>query len=411
VLLGMVSPYIIRVKIARRDIHAENSGAVIGRFTALSTIGSILGTFLGGYVLISLLGTRLLLFCVAAALLIAALLLFLPPDGKKGAQAKTPAEKNARGGNDGEEKRKRRVRVAAVFPALLVCAGGAAETVLGGGLEGVVEVDTRYNHILIVDRNVYDARYRLLITDPGKSQSYVRLDQPDELAAAYTRHFSLTEMYQPRPERVLMLGGGGYAVPRRLLYEADRDPARPPRRPLRVDVVEIDPGMTDVARRFFFLKDDPRLNIHHEDARVFLNRRAVPDAEERYDVILLDTFNSHYAIPFHLCTVEAMRKVHDLLTDTGVAAMNIIGSFNGDTGRLFRAIHAGVSEVFPEVRVFAVSGKNPDIVQNIILLAAKSPPVPGGHPLAEWEYSFTPSGDVPALTDDFAPVERYAIYD
>ena len=39
-----------------------------------------------------------------------------------------------------------------------------------------------------------------------------------------------------------------------------------------VDVVEIDPGMTAIARRFFRLRDDPRLNIIHEDGRTFLNR-------------------------------------------------------------------------------------------------------------------------------------------
>ncbi len=399
VLLGMVSPYIIRVKIALSGVDAAHSGAVIGRFFALSTVGSILGTFLGGYVLISVLGTRLILFSVSGALLISALLVLFMPQGRPGGQG----GKKARG--------KRGVVVACGILFCAFCAAGSLWLERQAMARGLVEVDTRYNHIQVQERGRGENAWRYMITDPGKFQSAVRLDDPDSLAANYTRFFALTSLYQPTPERVLMLGGGGYTVPRRLLFEADR---RVDGRLSQVDVVEIDPGMTAVAEKYFFLREDPRLRIFHEDARTFLNHRAKELGQgggAKYDVVLLDTFNSQYAIPFHMCTVESMSAVSAVLSDTGVVAMNIIGAINGDEGRLFRSIYASVSQVFPEVRVFTVHAKNPDLVQNILLIASKGKPVTPYHPLISWEYTADVPKDMAALTDDFAPVERYALYD
>ncbi len=393
VLLGMVSPYVIRVKIALSGVDAAHSGAVIGRFFALSTVGSILGTFLGGYVLISLLGTRLILFSVSGALLISALLVLFMPQGRKKARGK---------------------RGAAVACGLLFCAAcvvGALWLERQALARGLVEVDTRYNHIQVLEQGRGESAWRYMITDPGTFQSAVRLDDPDSLAANYTRFFALTGLYQPAPERVLMLGGGGYTVPRRLLFEADR---RADGRLSAVDVVEIDPSMTAVARKYFFLREDPRLRIFHEDARIFLNHRAKELRQEsgaKYDVVLLDTFNSQYAIPFHMCTVESMGAVSAVLSDTGVVAMNIIGAINGEKGRLFRSIYASVSQVFPEVRVFTVHAKNPDLTQNLLLIASKGKPVTPYHPLISWEYTADVPKDMATLTDDFAPVERYALYD
>jgi MFS family permease len=89
VLLGMVSPYIIQVKLARIR-SKDKSGSVIGRFYAVSTIGSILGTFLGGYFLISWFGTRTILYAVAAALALAALPAAMQGGRKAGGKGAAP---------------------------------------------------------------------------------------------------------------------------------------------------------------------------------------------------------------------------------------------------------------------------------------------------------------------------------
>ena len=62
---GMITPYTIRLRIESVD----SSGATVGRLYALSTAGSIVGTFLGGFILISYWGSTTILWGVAACML------------------------------------------------------------------------------------------------------------------------------------------------------------------------------------------------------------------------------------------------------------------------------------------------------------------------------------------------------
>ena len=391
VLLGMVSPYIIQVKLALTK-NTNKSGSVIGRFYAVSTIGSILGTFLGGYFLISWLGTRSILYAVAATLALAALL--------------------AMSGGGKKARAKNAVPVALLL--LFSLAGGAfASTVGGNDPAKGVERDTRYNHVKVQEGYIgsYTSPMRFLITDPGSVQSGMLLASPFELALDYTRYYGLAWHIKPDAKTFLMLGGGGYSVPKYLLH------TRPD---AAIDVVEIDPGITAASREFFALPEDSRLTVHDEDARVFLNRRAAGIAADpaagRYDIIMGDTFSSSYNIPFHLGTVECAERVFALLNEDGVFACNIISSITGDTGQVFRSIHASFAAVFPQVHVFTVSRKGDGAgLQNLMLVALKTP---RALPLAwdeatramldsEWTHAI-PAG-TPALTDDFGPVERYAM--
>lgn len=212
-----------------------------------------------------------------------------------------------------------------------------------------------------------------------------------------------------------MLGGGGYCVPRHILAE---------RPEVSFDVVELDPGITETARRYFGLKEDPRLSIFHEDARTFLNREALRvqkrGGEGDYDAVFLDVFGSSYTIPFHLATVEAAERVRDVLKPDGVTIVNVISSLYGLRCGVFHGIYAAFSEVFPHVLIFPASAPEPRYAlsqQNLMIVALKAkdlppvPPAPEGELASllthQWLLPFTPS--VPAFTDDFAPVERYAL--
>ena len=179
---------------------------------------------------------------------------------------------------------------------------------------------------------------------------------------------------------------------------------------VRVDVVELDPGVTALAREHFDLKDHPRQRIVAEDARTFLNRN-----RETYDAILCDTFNSHYAIPFHLTTLEAAQRMHAALAPNGVVLVNLISALNGERGRLFDAMFATYKRVFPRVLAFAV--RNPQdgsSWQNIILAAFAAPDEPLlTDPDPDMAAMLAKRLDIPAgagvapLTDDYAPVDRY----
>lgn len=391
---GMVTPYVIRLRL----VSLNTSGRTVGRLYALSTAGSIAGTFLGGFVLISWFGTTRILFGVAAALL--GLALVARPRGFR--------------------------QLAWLGLAWLVGAGAvmARSQPWIGAWPGMRLIETSYSTLAIMEGTIATAfpanrRMRFLSTDPGGCQSAMYLDGRRELALDYTKFYQLGPALRPDAQRALMLGGGGYSVPRWLLGGAEGPAEFPAFRP-RMDVVELDPGVTGVARKFFGVPDTPRLSVIHEDARVFLNRNRAT-----YDLVFVDLFNSSYAIPFHVATVEAMAGLRRAVAPGGVALVNLIGGIDGDAGRLFAALHGAIRVHFPETHVFAVRDPaDRTRSQNIMILAFPEPrpdlarlwtgePVPAGFAAARpfLAHRVEPSGrtDVPPLTDAYAPVERYML--
>ena len=222
---GMISPYIIRLRI--RDV--ATSGATVGRLYALSTAGSIVGTFLGGFVLISFFASGTILWGVALGLLLLSL----------------PAEPSRPWG-----------RLGLVLLLLLLAVWDRQFR----RTEGPLMVESPYNCMLIHESRDRGRPVRILSTDPDYSQSGMYLDDPDELYFDYTRFYALAVLARPQARDILMLGGGGGSVPKWLLSgKSGLDAAD-----LRLTVVELDPGMSAVARRWFFLPgDDPRLRLIH----------------------------------------------------------------------------------------------------------------------------------------------------
>lgn len=379
-LLGMVSPFVVRL--ALHDVGS--SGGTVGRFSALSSAGSILGTFLGGFVLISLAPSGVILLLLSAVLAVLALLLHRPI--WKGS-----------------------------LSAFLVLAGSALAAGSGGMPMAPVgvHIETPYNHISVVESNQANGRrVRIMMTDPQGAQSLMYTDDPNELVSDYTKFYDLAFHFKPDAQRVLMLGGGAYCVPRHVLAE---------RPGVSFDVVELDPGVTETARRYFVLPEDPRLRIFHEDARAFLNR-AVRDPERigAYDSVFMDVFGSWYSIPFHLTTVEAAERMRDLLAPDGVLIVNVIASLYGSRSGVFHGIYAALESVFPRLLIFPASAPDPKYAlsrQNLMIVAFRSGEMPTVPPAPEpamlklldhqWLLPFEAS--VPAFTDAFAPVERYAL--
>lgn len=391
---GMVTPYVIRLRL----VSLDTSGRTVGRLYALSTTGSIAGTFLGGFILISWFGTTRILFGVAAALL--GLALLARPRGFR--------------------------PVVCLGLAWLIGAGAvmARSRPWVGAWPGMRLIETAYSTLTIMEGSIASASppgrlMRFLSTDPDGCQSAMYLDDRRELALDYTKFYRLGPALRPDAQRVLMLGGGGYSVPRWLLG-GERGPAEFPAFQPRMDVVELDPGVTWAAREFFGVPDTPRLSVIHEDARVFLNRN-----RDAYDLVFVDLFNSSYAIPFHVATVEAMAGLRRAVAPGGVALINVIGRLDDDGGRLFAAVHGAIRTHFPETRVFAVSAPADGArLQNIMILAFPEPRpdlaglwtgerVPAGfavaRPLLAHQVESSARTDAPPLTDAYAPVERYML--
>jgi spermidine synthase len=370
-LLGMVSPYAVRLKM--NDV--QTSGATVGRLYAISTVGSIVGTFFAGFFLIAYVGTTNALIIMATVLVATSLLASM---------------------------RDRRAKIGATAACITLLIGSSAyDGYLAG--QGLFDVDTDYNRILIYrSSNVESGRtMQVMVTGPHGQQSAMYVDNPTELALPYTKFYKLAGHFKPNMKKTLMLGGGGYSFPK---YAMAHYPG------MEMDVVELDPHVTKLAERFFELKEHPRLKIYHEDARTFLNRTNTP-----YDVVFGDTFTSHYSIPFHLSTLETVRMIYKSLIDGGVVLTNVLSAIEGDAGRFMRAEYATFKAVFPQVYLFPVKHSQDGLRrQNIMLVAIKSNETPSfsSHDaelqemLAKvWTKSIPP--DLPPLTDDFAPVDHY----
>lgn len=381
VLLGMVSPFVARL--AMQDV--SSSGAVVGRLSALNSAGSILGTFMGGFVLISLFPSGVILMLLASVVALLSVLIYT------GAWRK----------------------IIAVVVVGLISGGAWWADRYGIPYSPIgVQIDTAYNHLSIVEsidtRN--GRRVRVLITNPDAAQSLMYMDHPSDLVSEYTKFYDLAFHYKPGTKRILMLGGGGYCVPRHLLASSHD---------VSIDVVELDPGVTEAARQYFNLKDDPNMQIFHEDARTFLNR-AAKDKIEPYDAIFMDTFSSWTVIPFQMTTVETAARLREMLKPDGVLIVNIIAAVYGPKSGVFHGIYKAFSTAFDTMMIFQVNApgtKYAYALQNLILAAmgSEAATAPGSGQKYEallshqWLETFTPDPVVPAFTDSFAPVERYAL--
>src|SRR5262249_15016906 len=140
-------------------------------------------------------------------------------------------------------------------------------------------------------------------------------------------------------KRVLFIGGGAATGPKqfRAFYPQ-----------VQVDVVEIDPAVVDVARRFFPFRPAWQTPVTVEDGR-----RSLVTRQNRYDAIIADDYYAE-SIPFHVTTVEYMRLVKRRLNPGGVAIFNIIGSLTGSDSQLVRSEYKTIRQAFPSCSVFPI---------------------------------------------------------
>ena len=170
-----------------------------------------------------------------------------------------------------------------------------------------------YNDIFVIEReNLREMWFQ------GNGRCYLQtridLDRPGELALVYTRLLLAPLMWNPNPSRILMIGLGGGVVPR-FMNEVYPD--------MQIDVVEVDPRVTELARTYFDFKDSPRLQVIEDDGRAFIKQ-----CNRKYDMVFLDAFKGG-SVPYHLKTLEFYREIAHTLSDEGVLVTNLYGKSNG----------------------------------------------------------------------------------
>ena len=371
VLFGCVTPYAVRLKM----IAVEDAGKTVGRLYSLSTIGSILGTFAAGFILLPFVGSVRTLYLIIVVLFALSLML---------ASFK--------------------ITVKNLFVLLLFPVAVGANEFIGYPLAKNYEMrdfDTQYSRIRVW-RGLQETNgraVRVMAFDPYSVQSAMYLDS-DELASNYAKFYHLLRHFKPDFQKTLIIGGAGYSFPKEYLR---RYPNK------QLDAVEIDPRVTQIARDYFRLEENANLRIFHGDGRIFLNQ-----TRDKYDALLVDAYSSVYSVPFQLTTVEAVRKMNEALTDDGAVLLNMISAVEGDGSFFLQAEYKTFAEVFPHLYLFKVNPALADSTpQNVILVAAKTGNVSFESDdeeiaaLLKNRYEKPLNLTVPALTDDLAPVEYY----
>jgi len=168
-------------------------------------------------------------------------------------------------------------------------------------------------------------------------QSQVDLSNLRQHMLEYTMLAFCGLLYKPEPERLLVLGLGGGVIPREMRHYF---PA------LEIDVAEIDPEIRLIATQFFGFREDDKLKVHIDDGRMFIKKQLGRDPTVKYDIVILDAFNSDY-IPFHLMTKEFLEELKGLLAEDGVVVANVFYD-----NRLFDAELKTFLTVFGRCQVF-----------------------------------------------------------
>ena len=411
VILGTVSPIAVRLKAHSLD----ELGRTAGRLFAISTAGSIAGTFATAFWLIPELGTDQVLASAAVALMFAAAAIALV---------------------------ERLLLAGAVALALAVVSLGAVVSLAPdqGGTVSASQLrnwspvyrqqqdedrlgspeeaqsgytilhtkDSQYHRIAVVEDD--DTRY---LRFDSSFQSGMYKDDPFRTRFEYADYLQLPLAYRPSTRRILYIGLGGGSAPKRTWRDF---PAT------RIDVVELDPEVVDVAYRYFEVPRDPRLRVEVEDGRRFLAANDGP-----WDAIVIDAFYSD-SIPFHLATREFLELARSRLAPGGIVATNIIGAVRGADSRLFRSMLRTYRAVFPTVAIHPVRGAGEtslEGIRNIIVVAGEgaapskeflqerwaelrkqSPGAPDLTAAIRGRVDVAvATEDVPVLTDDYAPTD------
>ncbi|WP_338864487.1 fused MFS/spermidine synthase [Myxococcus stipitatus] len=191
--------------------------------------------------------------------------------------------------------------------------------------------------LIAVTEDTRGRRY-LQFDTSGALQSVVWPGQPLNLELPYTRMSMVGLAFVPKPQRILVVGLGGGAMPMFLRAVLPR---------AHIDVVDIDPDVVSVAGRYFGFREDARLKAHVADGRAFIEA-----SRPAYDLIFLDAYGPD-SIPEHLGTVEFLARVRARLTARGAVVGNV---WEDPPNPLFASMLRTWREGFLQLYTFAVPG-------------------------------------------------------
>lgn len=365
VLLGMASPFAVRL--AAHEL--KSLGHIAGSLYAISTFGSIIGTFLVTFVLTEVIGTMSIVWGVAVVLLLAALLCIdrLPSAPVTALLLFVLACTGSgwHGARYADDQR----RSHALFPQ------GHVNRIREQGTN-LAMAESAYHLI-----NVFDSSYNLdtqRFTSDGERARYMVFNnqvqsgcltgpdgevlRPVQTACGYARLLNLGVVVTGRaPVNVAIIGGGGGIAPQMFLEDYAQSIER-------IDVVDIDRMVFEFAQKYFGYPfgGNGKIFSHVVDGRLFFHTAPV-----KYDYIILDAYTAGGRIPRHLVTREFFELVRGSLSEDGVVVCNVISAVTGEDSRLLRAVAKTVDSVFGDSYIFPRSSQQSQ-ASNVMLVATRA---------------------------------------
>lgn len=367
-LLGMISPYAIRLKASSLD----EVGTTAGNLYSVSTLASVVAAVATGFFLIPNIGVSRLVLLIGCLLMATAIFGYVLARRQK-----------------------------ALATSLILVAATTLSVFLAPALKanpdkGLIAImQSAYGEIRVVE--VDETRFMVLdggihtIIDPMTLESHF----------PYVHVLDVVKRMYDRAGDMLLVGLGGGSVVKSFRRDG-----------WKVDAVEIDPAVTETAYAHFGLTP-AEATVHEMDARQYFITNA-----KKYNLIVMDAFGSS-SIPFHLVTREAFGLMRLRMTEGGILAMNVEAVGWDDT--IIKSMSATLAQEFAHVSILPIA-EPPDQIGNLILLASDRPlelnealPVPHDRFAPEydrahaWDNRFTVKPEWgPVLTDDLNPVDVWA---
>lgn len=354
--LGFISPY-------AAQLSSKNSkGEASGHFYAIGTAGSILGAFGTTFLLIPNMsvGHIYILFAVLTGL---------------------PLIKGWK-------------KLRTYYPIFFLLAGLMLLNSPATGSDTVYRTDTAYQTLEVTR----DGNVTKLHLD-GQQQSAKYLNST-ATPWDYPEYFYIPFLMRDNVDSALFIGGGGFVSPQQFAEKG-----------VKVDAVELDPGVVSAARKYFNLSENSNLSVYTMDGREFLEK-----TNKTYDVVVLDAFRKS-KVPFHLTTRDFFRLVHQKTDQNGVVVSNVISTASGPGSQFAKSYHRTMETEFESVYYFPT--RDTTYAQNIEIIASKNPEM-SQQQLLDKERGFDyrnlsseiknmqeiDTGNSQVLTDDYAPVEK-----
>ncbi len=359
--LGFVVPTSIKLA----TTYLGEIGRKAGQIYALATIGSIIGTFVTGFFLILYLGITKTALITGILLILLSLIIM---------------------------KNKLKFLFIFLIPLLIIF-----QSQIVYPSEILESFDSYYGQVKVIQEDDHMRLYNGALT-----LTSVNLNTKEN-EVAYVKYFEIPLIHNSEHKEILMVGLAGGAIAKELLKKYN----------LEMDVVEIEPKMLDLARKYFYWND--KADVYFDDGRHFIQ-----NSEKKYDVIIIDI---GLIFPtWNLYTEEAFREYKEHLNENGMLVINLISAKEGEYSKTTKSLYNTLNSIFEDILILRNPHANSETIQNIIFLASEEqinkeklissvkssdydgPSIEG---MIKDNSNFEINPDIKVSTDDFPIIEFY----